>query len=278
MHGPDETIPGAIEIGIDTGGTFTDIVARGRGEPTRLLKIPSTPGDPSEAIIAGIRRIIDEFGIAPRRITRFVHGTTVGTNAVLEEKGARIGLLATAGFGDVLEIGRQVRDPMYAAKLRPATPVFLLPGARRKEVIERVDARGGVLVPLDEASVRDAAAVLVADGVEAIAICFLFAFLNPAHERRAAALIARDWPQLAVSLSSEVDPGFPRIRAHRRHRIRRLYQAGGRPLSGAAGDAACARRDRRAAAIDAVARRHRRPARSRGSVRCGCSSPAPPAA
>ncbi len=131
-----------IEIGIDTGGTFTDIVARERGEPARLLKIPSTPADPSEAIIAGIRRIIDECGIAPRRIARVVHGTTVGTNAVLEENGARIGLLATAGFGDVLEIGRQVRDPMYAAKLRPATPVFLAPGARRKEIVERVDAQG----------------------------------------------------------------------------------------------------------------------------------------
>ena len=86
MPGPDETVPGAIEIGVDTGGTFTDIVCRQPGHPERLLKIPSTPSDPSQAIIASLQQIIGEWGIEPNRIARFVHGTTVGTNAVLEAR------------------------------------------------------------------------------------------------------------------------------------------------------------------------------------------------
>ncbi|HEX5328155.1 MAG TPA: hydantoinase/oxoprolinase family protein [Acetobacteraceae bacterium] len=200
--------PADIEIGVDTGGTFTDIVCRQPDLPERLLKVPSTPGDPSDAIIASLRHMTREWGIEPQRIARFVHGTTVGTNAVLEEKGAHIGLLTTEGFGDVLEIGRQIRDPMYATRLRPATPGFLLPGSRRKEINERVDAAGRVLVELDADSVRTAAAALVAEGVEAIAVCYLFSFLNPAHEIRTRELIVQDFPQIAVSLSSEVDPNF----------------------------------------------------------------------
>ena len=118
-------------------------------------------------------------------ISRFAHGTTVATNAVLERKGARIGLIATEGFRDVLEIGRQMRHQMYDLVLRPETPVFLAPGRYRKEVRERLDAQGEVLVPLDEASVRArAGAELAAQDVQAIAVCLLFSFLDPAHERR----------------------------------------------------------------------------------------------
>src|SRR5690348_6325769 len=126
-----------------------------------------------------------EWEVDAAAIARFVHGTTVATNAVLEKKGAKIGLLATAGFKDVLEIGRQMRRAMYQLALRPETPVFLAPGAFRKEVRERVAATGEVLAPLDEASVERAIDELVADGVEAVAVSFLFSFLNPAHERRA---------------------------------------------------------------------------------------------
>ena len=197
-----------VAVGIDTGGTFTDFVCRVPGEAERQVKIPSTPADPSQAIIDGVRYMAEHWGIDPRRIGRFIHGTTVGTNAVLEGKGARIGLLATEGFGDVIEIGRQLRDPMYQVRIVSTAPRFLLPGARRKEIPERVDAQGNVLVALDEDAVRAAAAALVGDGVECIAVCYLFSFLNPAHELATRAIIERAHPGLPVSLSCEVDPGF----------------------------------------------------------------------
>lgn len=197
-----------IAVGVDTGGTFTDFVCRAPGHPVRQVKIASTPSDPSEAIVAGIRYMAETWGVAPHDIKRFVHGTTVGTNAVLESKGARIGLLATEGFGDVIAIGRQVRDPMYMVRIKSTAPLFLLPGSRRKEISERVDSKGNVLTPIDLDQVRAAAAALVADGVECIAVCYLFSFLHPAHEIATGDLIRREFPEVAVSLSSEVDPGF----------------------------------------------------------------------
>jgi N-methylhydantoinase A/oxoprolinase/acetone carboxylase beta subunit len=206
---PDPQQPfDGYSIGIDTGGTFTDVVCRAPGVPPRILKVPSTPHDPSEAILDGIAKIAAATGIPLARIARLVHGTTVGTNAVLERKGAAIGLLTTAGFTDVLEIGRQMRDQMYDLKPRAVSPHFLVPGSRRKGVVERVGARGEVLVPLDEASVLKAAGELVADGVESIVVCYLFSFVNPAHELRTRDLIAEAFPAVSVSLSSEVDPNF----------------------------------------------------------------------
>ncbi len=144
----------------------------------------------------------------PAEITRFAHGTTAATNAVLERKGARIGLITTEGFRDVLEIGRQMRHQMYDLVLRPETPVFLAPGRFRKEVRERLDAQGRVLILLDEDSVHRAVAELVDAGVQAIAVCLLFSFLDPAHEQRIRAIIAEAHPDLPVSLSSDVDPAF----------------------------------------------------------------------
>src|SRR5436189_2875475 len=132
---------------------------------------------------------------------RFVHGAPIVTNAVIERKGARIGLITTAGFKDVLEIGRQMRHAMYDLVLNPETPVFLAPGARRKEVRERISATGEVVVPLNEDEVRARAAELAADGVSAIAVVFLFSFLNPAHERRAGDIIRDAFPDVMVSLS-----------------------------------------------------------------------------
>ncbi len=197
-----------IAIGVDTGGTFTDFVCRIPGEPERQVKVPSTPADPGQAIIDGVRYMAEHWGVDPRRIGRFVHGTTVGTNAVLEGKGARIGLLATEGFGDIIEIGRQLRDPMYQVRVVSTAPRFLLPGSRRKEIPERIDADGSVRVVLDEAAVQRAVAELVADGVECIAVCYLFSFLNPAHELATRDIIRRAHPHLGVSLSCEVDPSF----------------------------------------------------------------------
>jgi N-methylhydantoinase A/oxoprolinase/acetone carboxylase beta subunit len=197
-----------FEIGVDIGGTFTDVVCRDAKGSMRLVKIPTTRHNPSEGVAAAIEYMRQEWDVDPGQIERFVHGTTVATNAVLEAKGAKIGLLTTEGFKDVLEIGRQMRHAMYDLALKPETPGFLVPGARRKEVRERITASGGVLVPLDEASVDRAVDALVADGVEAIAISFLFSFLNASHEQRAREIILARHPKMMISLSSEVDPAF----------------------------------------------------------------------
>lgn len=196
------------EVAVDIGGTFTDVVCRSDAGEMRLVKIPTTRANPSAGVMHAIRHMADEWSIAADAIARFVHGTTVATNAVLERKGAKIGLITTQGFRDVLEIGRQSRRNVYSVMLRPETPAFLAPGALRREVPERVAASGEILIPLDEDAVRREAAALAADGVQAIAICFLFSFLNPLHERRAAEIVREHCPDLMVSISSEVDPAF----------------------------------------------------------------------
>lgn len=196
------------QIGVDIGGTFTDVVCRLPDGTMKFVKLPTTRTDESQAVLQSIALMARDWGVAPADIARFTHGTTVATNAVLERKGARIGIITTRGFRDVLEIGRQMRHQMYSVVLESETPSFLAPGARRKEVPERVAADGSVLVPLDEAAVRRAADELVADGVEAIAICFLFSFRNPAHEKRAREIVRAAHPKLAIAVSHEVDPAF----------------------------------------------------------------------
>ena len=199
---------GLVEIGVDIGGTFTDVVCRGGDGAIRLVKIPTTRQNPS----AGVRKALDLMGrdwsIEPKAIARFVHGTTVATNAVLEAKGAKIGLITTEGFRDVLEIGRQMRHAMYDLMLKPEAAGFLAPGHLRKEVRERLTATGAVLTPLDEASVERAVAELKNEGVRSIAVSLLFSFLNPAHERRVREIIEHLVPDAMVSLSSDVDPAF----------------------------------------------------------------------
>jgi N-methylhydantoinase A/oxoprolinase/acetone carboxylase beta subunit len=196
------------EIGVDIGGTFTDVVCRLDDGTVRIAKVPTTTGDPSRAVLAALQMAEREWGVKPMDITRFVHGTTVATNAVLERKGARIGLITTEGFRDVLEIGRQMRHQMYDLVLQPETPVFLAPGRFRKEVTERLDALGGTLIELDEATVVQASKELAALDVRAVAVCLLFSFLDPTHERRVREIIEQNHPDLMVSLSSEVDPAF----------------------------------------------------------------------
>ncbi len=203
------TLPApSVDIGVDIGGTFTDIVCRRVGEPMRTLKIPTTRGDPSQAVLNAITHLANDLGVPATDIARFLHGTTIATNAVLERRGAKIGLIASQGFRDVLEIGYQMRNDLHRIMLEPVTPVFLAPGAQRREVAEQVSAQGEVIVPLDEQQVRRAAAELVADGAQAIAVCYLFSFLHPEHEQRTRALIEAAHPGIAVSLSSEVDPTF----------------------------------------------------------------------
>ena len=197
-----------LRIGVDIGGTFTDVVVRRTGAPTRIMKIPTTRQDPSIAVIEALRRMSDEWNLAPQHVLRFVHGTTVATNAVLERKGAQVGLMTTRGFRDVIEIGRQMRHQMYELALDPETPTFLAPGRFRREVPERIAADGTILTPLDENAVAEAADALVAAGAKAIAVVFLFSFLNDTHERRAREIIKTRHPALFVSLSCEVDPAF----------------------------------------------------------------------
>ncbi|HKD25497.1 MAG TPA: hydantoinase/oxoprolinase family protein, partial [Xanthobacteraceae bacterium] len=199
---------GDASIGVDIGGTFTDVVVRRPGARTRIMKIPSTRKDPSVAVLEALKQMEAEWALPPQEVARFVHGTTVATNAVLERKGACIGLITTQGFRDVLEIGRQMRHQMYDLALDPETPTFLAPGRLRREIRERISATGEVLEALDEAAVTAAADELVSAGAQAIAVVFLFSFLNNSHERRAREIIAARHPHVFVSLSSEVDPAF----------------------------------------------------------------------
>ena len=197
-----------MQIGVDIGGTFTDIVALDGEGRLALAKVPSTPKDLLDGIGAAVGKVLALAGAPPGDVERFIHGTTVATNAVLEQKGAVTAVLTTEGFEDVLEMGRQKRSRMYDLEMDPETPSFLAPGRRRVGIRERLDARGAVLVPLDEGQVRAAVQTLRAQGVQAIAVCYLFSFVNPAHEQRTRELCAEIAPEISVSLSSEVDPTF----------------------------------------------------------------------
>jgi N-methylhydantoinase A/oxoprolinase/acetone carboxylase beta subunit len=197
-----------LQVGVDIGGTFTDIVALDDDGRLALTKVPSTPKDLLEGIASAVQRVLALAGARPEAVERFVHGTTVATNAVLEQKGAVTAILATDGFEDVLELGRQKRARMYDLDMDPETPTFLAPRRRRVGVRERLDARGGRLVSLDEDQVRAVVARLRDEGVQAIAVCYLFSFVDPVHERRTRELIAETAPGLSVSLSSDVDPTF----------------------------------------------------------------------
>lgn len=197
-----------MQVGVDIGGTFTDIVALGDDGRLALTKVPTTPKDLLAGIVNAVEEVLALAGAEPGAVRRFVHGTTIATNAVLERKGAVTAVLATEGFEDVLELGRQKRSRMYDLDMDPETPTFLAPRRRRRGIRERLDARGGVLVPLDESQVRAEVARLRAAGVQAVAVCYLFSFVNPAHEQRTRELCREVAPELAVSLSSEVDPTF----------------------------------------------------------------------
>src|ERR1043166_7090387 len=153
-----------LAIGVDIGGTFTDAVVGAPGAAARTLQIHTTPADPSRAVLAALARMKTEWGLAPADVARFVHGTTVATNAVLERKGARVGLITTRGFRDVLEIGRQMRHQMYDLALDPETPTFLAPGRFRREIAERMGPDGEGLGRLAEASGSRAAGEGVAPG------------------------------------------------------------------------------------------------------------------
>jgi len=197
-----------VQIGVDIGGTFTDIVALDERGRLLLTKVPTTPKDFLEGVAVAVRRVLAQAGAPASAVERFIHGTTVATNAVLEQKGAVTAMLTTEGFEDVLERGRQKRSRMYDLDMDPETPTFVAPRRRRLGIRERLDARGAVLVPLDEEQVRRQVAALHRDGAQAIAVCYLFSFVNPAHEQRTREICREIAPEISVSLSSEVDPTF----------------------------------------------------------------------
>jgi N-methylhydantoinase A/oxoprolinase/acetone carboxylase beta subunit len=197
-----------MQVGVDIGGTFTDIVALGDDGRLALTKVPTTPKDLLQGIGQALHRVLEMASAPPSAVGRFIHGTTVATNAVLERKGAVTAVLATAGFEDVLELGRQKRSRMYDLYMDPETPAFLAPRRRRVGIRERLDARGRVLVPLDEAQVRAEVGRLRDEGVQALAVCYLFSFVDPAHEVRTREICREVAPGISVSLSSEVDPTF----------------------------------------------------------------------
>jgi N-methylhydantoinase A len=195
-----------IRIGVDVGGTFTDFVLH---DPRRDLvhtgKLLTTPEDPSEAIVSGIVRLLKEKDLAASELHSIVHGTTLVTNTVIERTGATVGLITTEGFRDVIEVGRETRYDLYDLFLE--APPTLVPRHRRREVSERMDFEGQVLMPLDEKAVATIAREMVErDGVEAIAVSFLHAYRNPAHERRAAEIVRGAYPDLPLTLSSDVAP------------------------------------------------------------------------
>ncbi|MDI3340434.1 MAG: hydantoinase/oxoprolinase family protein [Sphaerobacter sp.] len=198
-----------VHIGIDTGGTFTDVIAFREADGRLVaLKVPSTPWNPAEAFITGVRAVLDELGTAPGDVGFLAHGTTVATNAVLERKGARTGLITTEGFRDVYEIRRLNRSYEDLYNVFWTKPAPLVPRYLRREVRERVNVDGVPIVPLDPASVREAAAALGREGVEAVAVCFLHAYRNPVHEQQAAALIREVLPGVSISLSHEINPEY----------------------------------------------------------------------
>ena len=194
-------------IGIDVGGTFTDFtLVNEQTGGVAFHKVPSTPHDPSEAIERGIADLLRDHAIRPDEIGHIGHGTTVATNLIIERKGAPCGLITTRGFRDVLELARQTRPHLYDYTVVKPPP--LVPRMWRKEVGERLLADGSVREPLDEGDVRRAALALRDAGVESVAICFLHAYRNPAHERRARDIVREVMPDVYVSVSSEVLPEF----------------------------------------------------------------------
>jgi N-methylhydantoinase A len=190
-------------LGVDIGGTFTD-VALEQGQSRWSAKLLTTPEAPERAVIAAIRQVLGEARLGPADLALIIHGTTLATNAIIERKGAKTALLTTEGFRDTIEIRHENRFEQYDVNIDLPPP--LVPRRRRFPVKERIDAKGRVLQPLDEAGVAALAARLATDSVEAVAIGFLHSFANPAHERRAKEILARHLPDLPITLSSDVSP------------------------------------------------------------------------
>ena len=199
----------AYRLGVDVGGTFTDLFLVDDEDSRQWrVKTPSTPADPSEGVLTGVRRICDEAGIGPDALGTVVHGTTVATNAVLESKGARVGLITTRGFGQILHLARsQTPGPLagWIIMLKPDPPASL---ADTREAAERMDARGETLVPVDRDQVAGIVRELVDSGVESLTVSLINAYVDGRHEREVAAVVEELYPGFPVTVSSDVLPEF----------------------------------------------------------------------
>ena len=196
------------KIGIDVGGTFTDFVVADEGGRPRFFKTQTTPDDPSIGVMTGLQEAAAAHGLSPDQLLGdtdlVIHGSTVATNTLVERKGARVGLITTDGFRDLLEMREGLKEDRYNLRMTPAEPL----SARylRVGVPERVRANGVVERSLDEAALVENLEYLVQEGAEALAVCFLFSYLNPSHEQQAAEIIRRRFPDTYTSLSHEVIP------------------------------------------------------------------------
>ena len=194
-------------VGVDSGGTFTDVCMFDDASGAVLVwKVPSTPDDPSRGIAQGVAEGVRGAGAMPGEVGYFGHGTTVATNALIQHRGVRTGLITTEGFRDLLEIGRQKRPELY--DLQADKPPILVARDLRLEVAERVRHDGTVETAPDPAALRTAARRLRAAGVEAVAVCFLYGFMHAAHEAQALRILAEEFPEAFACASHEVAPEF----------------------------------------------------------------------
>lgn len=197
----------SYRIGIDTGGTFTDVsLVEEKTGNSYITKVPSTPDNPSLAVINGMKQIVEETNIDYNDISFFIHGTTVATNALLEQKGAKTALLTTKGFKDVLQIGRQTRPKLYDFKARKSNP--LVPRNLRLELDERIDAQGNILTEINSNDVVLLSEVLKENQIESLAICFINSYVNPSHEQEVKRILEELVPNISITLSCEVLPEF----------------------------------------------------------------------
>jgi N-methylhydantoinase A len=200
----------AFRLGVDVGGTFTDLFLVGdNGAGTQYrVKTPSTPADPSEGVLVGVRRICEESGVEVGDLRNILHGTTVATNAVLESKGARVGLITTQGFAQILHLARsQTPGPLagWIIMIKPDPPASL---ADTREAVERMGPRGETVVAVDEEQVESIVRDLVESGVESLTVGLINSYVNPAHEEKIGEIVERLYPGFPVTLSSHVLPEF----------------------------------------------------------------------
>ncbi len=201
--------PSRLRIGIDTGGTFTDVVAVDSGSGAmRVTKVASTPANPAIGLVRGIDAVLAETGCSPEQVSGLAHGTTVATNALLQGEISGLGLIITAGFRHILEIARQSVPEGYGNSYFWVKPERIVPLASVREVGGRLNFRGDELRALDEESARAAARFFSSRGVRAVGVCLIHAYANPAHERRVAEIVAQEYPECALSLSSTVLPEY----------------------------------------------------------------------
>src|SRR5215213_10241137 len=204
-----------FRIGVDVGGTYTDLVASDESGRTVFAKSPSTPVDQSLGVMAGLEELARRLGVSRAQMLaatdRLVHGTTVATNALLERKGAKVALLTTEGHRDVIEMREGLKDNRYDLRSPPPPP--LVPRERRFGVKERLKANGEIATPLSNRSLDEAIPAIRRCGANSVAVCFLHSYLNPVHELAAVERLARELPDVSISRSSDV---LPQIKEYER--------------------------------------------------------------